>query len=174
MLGPVGQWTFAAIVFTVEAVLLGLALAHARTGQLEVLVWRLTRLLAVATVLVSLLAAYSAIQEITTFGYPWTRPGNLLGTYAEPTALGVGMVAVDGVAFALAAAVAFFRPRIAIGILVIIAALGAIDAVRWLFDPTAPTGNAVLALVVGPPLPALTLAALLWSLRGPLLGTREA
>lgn len=164
------QWTFPAVVLALEVAVFSLAFAHARSGRFAVQLRWLTRAIAIAALLVSVGAIYSAAWEITTFDYPWTRPGRPFGTYAEPSALGVATIAVEGVAFALAAMLAFVRPRLAMGILLAIAVTTGIDALRWLSDPSAPPGNAFVALVVGPALPALTLAALLWSLRAPLLG----
>lgn len=148
--------------------LLVLAYVHWRTGSRErATVWA-ARILIVGILVVSPIAAYQAIREIDTSDYPWTLPGRPLGTYNRPTILGVGMVAVHGLLFEIAGVAAFFRPRIAIGVLVIIAVMGATSALLWPSDPSAPDWNWALALVIGPPLPAATAACLLWSLRRPL------
>ena len=168
------QIVVACAAFFVEAVLLAVAVVHMRSGRFAPVIRWAARVLVLGMVAMAAISVYEAVWEITTFHYPWTLPGRPFGTYAQPTVLGVGMVAVDGFLFATAGAVAFFRARVAAALLALIALFGMASALRWLSDPTAPPWNWALALIVGPPLPALTVSAVLRSLDQPLFGSQQA
>lgn len=168
---PAHQVPFFTLGLLVQLALLGLALVHARTGALPTLTLWATRLLIASSLVVSPVVAYEAAWEITTYDYPWTLPGRPFGTYEQPTVLGVGLVAVHALLFIVVGVSAFVRPRIASGILAFIAITGTASALLWLSDPSAPELNWAAALVVGPPLPALTTAYLLRSLTRPLTGS---
>lgn len=152
----------------VHPALLLLAFVRARSEALERETLWATRLFIAAILIVSPIATYLVIWEIITYDYPWTLSGRPFGTYDRPTVLGVGLVAVHGLLFMVAAVAAFVRPRIALAVLIFIAVTGTASALLWLSDPSAPEWNWAVALVVGPPLPAFTAACLLWSLRRPL------
>jgi hypothetical protein len=170
MSGP--QPLLVAIVFLVEVALVTLAIVHSRTGRFARTTLLVTRALVVGAAVVSALATYSAIWEIRTFDYPWTLPGRPFGTYAQPTALGVGMVAVSGVLFIVAMLAALVHRGAAVAVLALIALTSLPGALMWLSDDTAPPNNTIIALVVGPTFPALTIAALLAALHVPLFGGR--
>jgi len=153
----------AGLALAAQAGLIGLAGVHAFSGRYHRALRLFTWLVIAAILVVSPLVAWSAADEITRYDYPWTRPGKPLGTYAAPSALGVGMVALDAVLFFVAAATAIVRPRLAVGLLMVVAILGAVGVIWTATDPTAPSGNALIAFVVGPTLPAITTAALVRS-----------
>jgi hypothetical protein len=163
---------FVGAVFLLEAMLITLALVHRQTGRFARTTLWVTRVLVVGSVVASMLATYSVLWEIRTFDYPWTLPGRPFGTYARPTILGVGMIAVHAVLFILAAAAAAVdRRRAAVILLGLVLLTSVPGALNWLTDETAPPNNMLIALVVGPTFPALTIAALLASLSVPLFGS---
>jgi hypothetical protein len=158
-----------AVLLVVQAALVGLAVAHARAGVLPRATRWITRAALAGTVVVSIVAIYSAWWEITTFEYAWTLPGKPLGTYETPTALGVLLVGVDSLLFIVAAVLACLRPRLGAAVLAFGALWVALGALRmWMFDPTFPVANLLQAVVVVA-LPALVVAVLVWSLNEPLL-----
>ena len=170
---PAQQVPVFAAALVLEVALLCLALTHARSDGYPNLTRWATRVLITGVLIVSPIAIYEALWEITNFDYPWTSRGRPFGTYEQPTSLGVGLVALHGLLFMGAGILAFFRARLAIGVLAFIAITGVAMAALWLTDATAPRWNWAVTLVIGPPLPALTLALLLWSLRRPLRGGAE-
>lgn len=104
----------------------------------------------------------------------WTRPGSALGTFAEPTALSVLLVAVTAAVFIVAAGLSLARPRWAVGAYLVIAVWSIANGARtWLTDSTAPRNSAVLGVVfvAGP---ALILAGLVHLNRGRILGGPSA
>lgn len=152
-----------AVALVAEGALLALAVLHARGGRLAGITAWTTRTLVAGSVPVSAIAIYSAMWEIMTFDYPWTLPGQPLGTYAEPTALGVLMVVETGILFVAAAIVALFRPALAAAMFAAGAAGVFLGALRMrLFDRTFPHENLTQAAVFAA-LPALAIAALLLS-----------
>ena len=154
------------IVFlSIESSLIALAMVHARTGRFD-RVTRYTAWVAVGgSMLLSIGAMYSAVSEITRSDYPWTLPGRPLGTYADPTVVGVLMVILTALLLFIAAVLAFSRPKPA-GSLFAIGALAIfLGVVRMrLFDDTFPAEYLSDALVFGA-LPAFVVATLLWSAR---------
>jgi hypothetical protein len=82
------------------------------------------------------------------------------------------MVAVSGTLFTLAMLAAVVHRGAALALLALIALTSLPGALMWLTDDTAPENNTIIAMVVGPTFPALTIAALLASLRVPLFGRR--
>jgi hypothetical protein len=160
-------------LLAVQTGLLGLAAVRGRTGRLPRLTLWITRLIVAGSVVVSVISIYSVWWEITTFDYPFTRPGRPLGTYEAPSALGVLLVGVTALAFLAAAALALLRPRLAIGLYIVIAFWSAADLVTTtVTDATFPRENLLVALEALT-LPALVIAALVWSLGQPTAGPRE-
>ena len=166
------QLVTVALSVVLLVVLVALLLVQWRTGRLGRLsVWA-TRVLLVGSVLVSVVAILEVRREIIESDLPWTRPGGALGTFVEPTALGVIMVAVIAGLFVVAAGCALVRPRWAVGLYLVIAAWSVVSGVRtWLTDPTAPRDSAVMGVLflAGP---ALVLAALVWLNRGRIIKQR--
>jgi len=157
------------VLLLIEGALIALAVAHWRTGRYSALTLWTTRVAVVGCLFVSAAGIYEAVWEITTQGYPWTLGGQPLGTYDEPTKLGVSLVAV-GAAWSLAASiVAFFRPRVAAVLFFLGGLEGFAGTLRsWLFDETFPPGNVlVAALMVF--VPIIIVGLLLWSWSGPIL-----
>ncbi|MCC6238028.1 MAG: hypothetical protein IT299_10690 [Dehalococcoidia bacterium] len=157
----------------VEGALAALLLVQWRSGRFGKLSVRATRALLVGSVVVSAVAILEVRWEIAAFDLPWTQPGHALGTYAQPSALGVLLVGVTAALFVVAAILALSRPRWAAGIYLGIAAWAALNGARtWLTDPTAPRASVAMGLVAiaGP---ALLLAGLVWLNRGRILESRD-
>lgn len=154
------QLVTGALYVVLEVGLAALLVVQWRSGTAGALsIWS-TRMLLVGSVVVSVMAIIEVRWEIVEFDLPWTTPGHPLGTFAEPTALGVSTVAVTAALFIVAAGTALVRPRVASWIYLGIAGWSLINGARtWLTDPTAPLESVVMGiLVIGGP--ALLLAGL--------------
>ena len=104
--------------------------------------------------------------ELWTFRFPVVLPDAPLGTYAQPTVLGL----VEGIAgfglVAVGAALGFRRPGLGGLLLVISGLISLLDATRMsLLDPTFPPGGYTTA-VVTVMLPVLAAGALLLASHG--------
>lgn len=157
-----------ALLLLVEAALAALAWLHWRPRGLPRLTLWVTLALIAGTIPVSVLAIGVAGWEMSQL--PWTRPDNAFGTYWEPTGLLVLGVAVDGLLWMIAAVLAFVRPRGAAALYLALGLLWIADAARLrLVTPaSAPLESTIGGLIMAA-IPALLIAALLASLRTPLL-----
>ena len=155
--------TIAALL--VEAALFGLAFAAAFLGVLIRPVRWLARGLAAVTVVLGLGGAAEMAWEMWTFRFPVALPDAPLGTYAQPTMLGL----LEGLAsfglIAVGAALAFRRPGLGGLLLVLSGLLSLLDTTRMrLLDPTFPPGGFTTSLVAVV-LPVLAAGALLLATR---------
>lgn len=148
-------------ILILEAALLVLAVVHARSGRLRTLARWIALTIILGTLPVSVIGIGDAVWEISTL--PFTRPGNALGTYWEPTGLMIVGVLVTGSLFIVAGILALVRRRWAVVVYIVIAVAGFVDAARVSLVGARPVDSTITGVIVSV-IPALVLAALLLAL----------
>jgi hypothetical protein len=152
---------FTVVALVIEAGLVGLGLL---AGAFDVIVrpvrW-LARGLAAVGIALGLLGAADMLSEVRSYDFPLVRPDAPLGTYVQPTTLGLLLGATQFGLLALVAALAFRRPRLSGLLLVGWGVLALADSARvGLQDPTFPPAN-ILFAVIAVGLPAVAVGTLL-------------